>query len=108
MLERFALALPIFGKPEMVKSESYGQWARYSDALELEAENAALKSQLALTEKALELLLDNLFEMDDETCPADTVDSGFDCDINNCGVERPYKKCWKQYYLQQAKIEGEK
>lgn len=54
-------------------------------------------------EKALDLLLDNLFEMDDETCPADVDGENFCCDVNICGVERPYKKCWLKFYLGKAK-----
>ena len=54
-------------------------------------------------EKALDLLLDNLFEMDDETCPADVDGEHFCCDINICGVERPYKECWLKFYLDKAK-----
>ncbi len=54
-------------------------------------------------EKALDLLLDNLFEMDDETCPADVDGKEFCCDVNICGVERPYKKCWLKFYLDKAK-----
>ena len=100
MLERFALARVIYGKPEMVKSESYGQWVRYSDALELEAENDELKAKLATTEKALELsckhISDSGYCM---RCPLDEV-----CVLDN----RNCVETIKDYFLQQAKIEGEK
>jgi len=93
----------------LLQSLLKGYYGRTVDKLLAEEHpGAALLQELTQCEKALELLLDNLFEMDDETCPADTVDSGFDCDINICGVERPYKNCWKQYYLQQAKAGASK
>jgi len=70
----------------------------------LEIEDYRKLAEYALqVEKALDLLLDNLFEMDDETCPADVDGENFCCDVNICGVERPYKKCWLKFYLDKAK-----
>ena len=60
-------------------------------------------TELEQYKRALGLLLDNLFEMDDDTCPANIDGERFPCDIDACGVERPYKKCWLNFYLDRAR-----
>lgn len=85
-------------------------WAKeiQDENYKLQAENAALESQLALTEKALELACEHVADND---CPHEYSWAAFqkpECENCTHMTEKHQDtdrdtKCWKEFFIQQAK-----
>ena len=86
--------------------ENYTALAKYEDTGLTPEEVADLRTQLALTEKALELAC-QFIEWDKEgsCCPNDYTQSNIlpECNSTSDCIEMDLKNCWKKHFLAQAK-----